>query len=176
MRRSRAGRHGRAAVSRELVYRSARPLARPVPQPAPRIIHNTVHQTVIHLHQTTHRHVFNRFTAAGGGTAELIVRQAPAPPPPEDGIDPSRPTLMAGKLLRVLSADSAQKVLQPFFYRIVQRFLEQEREIWRSRPSQNPPAAGSGLSGAEFQALVRSVMDAIDRRDRMNLLRRGGNA
>lgn len=176
MRRSCAGRHGRAAVSQELVYRSARPLARPVSRPAPRIIHNTVHQTIVHLHQTTHQHVFNRFTAAGNGITELIVRQAPAHPRPEDSIDPSRPTLMANKLLRVLSTESAQKILQPFFYRIVQHFLEQEREVWRSRPSQHPPAARYGLSGAEFQALVRSVTDAIDRRDRVSLLRRGGNA
>lgn len=176
MRRSRAGRHGRAAGSQELVYRSARPPARPIPQPAPQIIHNTVHQTVVHLHQATHQRVFNRFTAAGNGTTELIVRQAPAHPLPEDRIDPSRPTLMASRLLRVLSTESAQKVLEPFFCRMVQRILEREREVWRSRPSQHPPAAGSGLSGAEFQALVRSVTDAIDRRDRMNMLRRGGNA
>lgn len=176
MRRSRAGRHGRAALPQELVYRSVRPLARPIPQPAPRIIHNTVHQTVVHLHQTTHQHVFNRFTAAGNGTTELIVRQAPAHPLPEDSIDPSRPTLIASKLLRVLSTESAQKVLQPFFHRIVQQFLKQEREIRQSRPSQHPPAAGSGLSSAEFQALVRSVMDAIGRQRRLDMLRRGGNA
>lgn len=175
MRRSRAGRHGRTAVSQELVYRTVRPPARPVLRSAPRIIHNTVQQTIVHLHQTTHQRVVNRFTAAGGERAELIVRQAPPHPSPENSIDPSRPALMAGKLLRVLSTESAQKVLRPFFYRIVQNFLEQEREIRQSRPSQHPPAARSGLSGAEFQALVRSVTDAIDRRDRMNLLRRGGN-
>lgn len=176
MRRSRAGRHGRGGAAPELIYRSTVPLTRTIRPPAPRIIHNTVHQTVVHLHQTTHQHVLNRFTAAGNGITELIVRQAPAHPLPEDRIDASRPTLIAGKLLRVLSTDSAQKVLEPFFCRIVQRILEQEREVRQSRPSQTPPAAGSGLSGAEFQALVRNVMDAIDRRDRMNLLRRGGNA
>lgn len=157
------------------MYRRTRPPERPIPQPAPRIIHNTVHQTIVHLHQTKHQRVFNRFTAAGGERAELIVRQAPPPPSPENSIDPSRPTLMANKLLRVLSTESAQKVLQPFFYRIVQSFLEREREVQPGRPSQPPPAARPGLSGAEFQALVRSVTDAIDRRDRMNLLRRGGN-
>lgn len=149
---------------------------RTIRQPAPQIIHNTVHQTVVHLHQTTHRHVFNRFTAAGSGLS-LVVRQAPAHPAPEpDGIDPSRPTLIAGRLLRVLSTDSAQKVLQPFFCRIVQSLLEQEREIRQSRPPQNPPAVRYGLSGAEFQALVRSVTQAIDRRNRLDALRRGGTA
>ena len=143
-------------------------------QPAPQIIHNTVHQTVVHLHQTTHQHVFNRFTASGSGMTELIVRQAPAPPPPEDSIDLSRPTLMASRLLRVLSTDSAQKVLQPFFYRILQSFLEQEREIRQGRPDQPSPAVRHGLSSAEFQALVRSVTDAVNRRNRLNLLRRGG--
>ena len=176
MRRSRAGRHGRATVSQELVYRSARPLARPILQPAPQIIHNTVHQTIVHLHQTTHQRVSNRFIVTGGETAELIVRQAPPPLTPENSIDPSRPTLMAGRLLRVLSTDSAQKVLEPFFCRIVQRILEREREVRRIRPSQHPPAAGAGLSSAEFQALVRNVTDAIDRRDRVNMLRRGGHA
>ncbi len=175
LRRSRAGRHGHGGFAQELIYRSVAPLARPIRQPAPQIIHNTVHQTVVHLHQTTHQRVFNRFTAAGSGMTELIVRQAPAPPPPENGIDPSRPTLIAGRLLRVLSTDSAQKVLQPFFYRIVQNFLEQEREIRQSRPSQTPPAVRYGLSGAEFQALVRSVTDAVNRQSRLNLLRRGGN-
>lgn len=176
MRRSRAGRHGHGGTSQELIYRRTIPLTQTIRQPAPQIIHNTVRQTVVHLHQTTHQHVINRFAAAGNGITELIVRQAPAHPRPEDSIDPSRPTLMANKLLRVLSTESAQKILQPFFYRIVQHFLEQEREVWRSRPSQHPPAARSGLSGAEFQALVRSVTDAIDRRDRMNMLRRGGSA
>ena len=175
LRRSRAGRHGRGGSAQELIYRSAAPPAGPIRRPAAQIIHNTVHQTVVHLHQTTHQRVFNRFTAPGSGMTELIIRQAPAPPPPEDGIDPSRPTLIAGRLLRVLSTDSAQKVLQPFFYRIIQRFLEQEREIRQGRPSQAPPAVRYGLSGAEFQALVRSVADAVIRRDRLNLLRRGGN-
>ena len=176
MRRSRAGRHGHDGTSQELIYRSTVPLTRIVRQPAPQIVHNTVHQTVVHLHQTTYKHEFNRVAAAGNGITELIVRQAPSHPLPEDRIDPSRPTLIASKLLRVLSTDSAQKVLEPFFCRMVQRILEREREVWRSRPSQHPPAARSGLSGAEFQALVRSVTDVIDRRDRMNLLRRGGNA
>ena len=174
MRLSRAGRHSRSARHLELAHRTMRPPARPVPPPAPRIIQNTIHQTVVHLHQTTHQRVFNRFTAAGYGTAALIVRQAPAPPAPEDGIDPSRPTLIAHKLLRILSADSAQRVLQPFFYRIYQGFREQEREIWRSRPSPVPPAAVSGLSGAEFQALVRGVADALGRQSRLESLRRGG--
>ncbi len=43
------------------------------------------------------------------------------------------------------------------------------------RPSQPPPAVRHGLSGAEFQALVRSVTDAVNRQNRLNLLRRGGN-
>ena len=106
LRRSRAGRHGRGGSAQELIYRSAAPPAGPIRRPAAQIIHNTVHQTVVHLHQTTHQRVFNRFTATGSGMSELIVRQAPAPPPPEDGIDPSRPTLIAGRLLRVLSTDS----------------------------------------------------------------------
>lgn len=176
MRRSHAGRHGRGGASQGLIYRKTVPLARTIRQPAPQIVHNTVHQTVVHLHQTTYQHVHHRCTAAGSGITELIVRQAPAHPRPEDSIDPSRPTLVASKLLRVLSTESAQKILQPFFCRIVQHFLEQEREVWRSRPSQHPPAVRPGLSGAEFQALVRSVTDAIGRRDRMNMLRRGGNA
>lgn len=131
---------------------------------------------MIHLHQTTHQTVYNRLAAAGSGRTELIVRQAPVPPPPEDAIDPSRPTLVAGRLLRVLSTDSAQKVLQPFFYRIVQSFLKQEREVRQSRPSQAPPAVRGSLSGAEFQALVRSVTEAVHRQSRLELLRRGGEA
>ena len=174
MRLSRAGRHSRHARHLELAHRTMRPPARHVPPPAPRIIQNTVHQTVVHLHQTTHQRVFNHFTTAGYGTTALIVRQAPAPPAPEDGIDSSRPTLIARKLLRILSTDSAQRVLQPFFYRIYQGFREQEREIWHSRPSPVPPAAGAGLSGAEFQALVRGVADALGRQSRLESLRLGG--
>lgn len=170
---SRAGRRRWDARAPELVYRTARPLARTIQPPAPRIIQNTVHQTVVHLHQTTHQRVFNRVNHAGGGKAELIVRQTPAHPPREDGIDPSRPTLVASRLLRVLSTDSAQKVLQPYFYGIIQRFWKQEREIWQSRPSQAPPA-GFGLSGAEFQLLVQGVADALGRRSRLGTLRRGG--
>ena len=129
---------------------------------------------MVHLHQTTHQRVFNRITAAGYGAAALIVREAPAPSAPKDGIDPSRPTLIAHKLLRILSADSAQRVLQPFFYRIYQGFREQEREVWRNGPSPLPPPAGAGLSGAEFQALVRGVADALGRQSRLGSLRRGG--
>lgn len=175
MRLSRAGRHGRAEAAQELVYRKLRPLIPPIRPPVQRVIHNTVHQTVVHLHQTTHRHVVNHTAAAGSGAAELIVRQTLAPPAVEDHIDPSRPTLMASRLLRVLSADSAQKIFQPYFYRIIQSFLEQEREIRHSSSFQPPPAAGSGLSGAEFQALVRSVAEALDRQNRRNTLRMGGN-
>lgn len=170
---SRAGRHSRSGAAPELVYRISRPLTRPVRQPSPQIIHNTVHQTVIHLHQTARQRVFNRFTAAGNGTAALIVRQTPARPAPENAIDPSRPTLIASRLLRVLSADGAQKVLRPFFYRIFQSFLEQEREVWHSRPPQLPPAAAA-LSGSEFQSLVRSVTEAMNHQNRLNALRRGG--
>ncbi|MBD5148281.1 MAG: hypothetical protein HDT19_05825, partial [Oscillibacter sp.] len=132
MRRSLAGRHGRGGFSPELVYRSAVPPARPIRQPVPPIIHNTVHQTVVHLHQTTRRHVFNRFTAAGTGMAGLIIRQTPERPAPEDRMDPSRPTLIASRLLRLLSTESAQKALVPYFHSIVRNFLEQEREIWQS--------------------------------------------
>ena len=174
MRPSRAGRHSRGARSLELAHRNMRPPARPVPPSAPRIIQNTIHQTVVHLHQTTHQRVFNRITTAGYGAAALIVRQAPPTPAPKDGIDPSRPTLIAHKLLRILSTDSAQRVLQPFFYRIYQGFREQDREITHSRPAPAPPAAGGGLSDAEFQALVRGVADALGRQSRLGSLRRGG--
>lgn len=174
MRLSRAGRHGRSEAAQELVYRKLRPTIPPVQPPIQRIIHNTVHQTVVHLHQTTHRHVVNH-TAAGSGTAELIVRQTLAPPATEDRIDPSRPTLMASRLLRVLSTDSAQKIVQPYFYRIIQSFLEQEREIRHSSSFQNPSVVRSGLSSAEFQALVQSTAEALDRRNRRNTLRLGGN-
>lgn len=175
LRRSRAGRHGRGGTPPELIYRSVAAPARPVRQPAPQIIHNTIHQTVVHLHQTTQQRVFNQFTAAGTEAAELIVRQTPTLPAPEGGIDSSRPTLMAGRLLRILSTGSARKVLQPYFDRIVRDVLEQEREIWQSRPSQAPPAAAYGLSGAEFWALVRSVTEAVNRQNRLNGLRRGGD-
>lgn len=176
MRRSSAGRHGTGGGAPELIVRSMVPVTRIVRQSVPQIVHNTIRQTVVHLHQTTNRYRLDRSAPAGDGRTELIVRQAPAQPLPDERFDPSRPTLIANRLLRILSTDSAQKVLQPFFHRIVQNFLEQEREVRQAGPPQAPPPAVYGLSSAEFQSLVRSVTDAIRRQDRLDALRRGGDA
>ena len=159
--------------SQALVYRITRPLASPAPSPAPKIIHHITCQTVIHLHHAASRQIFNCSADTADRPAELIVRQAPMFPAQGDGVDPSRPTLMAQRLLRVLSADSAQSVFRPFFYSLFQSFQEQEKEKRQVGPVQPPPAADIGLSGWEFHALVRSVAAILSRDSRLEALRRG---
>lgn len=136
---SRAGRHRQNARFQELVYRNTRPLVQAVQPPAPRIIQNTVHQTVIHLHQTTHQHIQNRLSAArdGQGNTMLLVKQTAVPPAPDGAADESRPALAARKMLRILSTESARQMLRPFYRGMLQEFLAQEREEYRSKPAQS---------------------------------------
>jgi len=135
----RAGRRRPGTHAPELVYRNMRPLVQPTIQPpAPRIIQNTVHQTVVHLHQTTHQHILNRLSAAGGGREHttLLVQQTAMQPAPESAMDGSRPALAARRMLRILSAESARQTLRPFYRGMLQGLLEQEREAYRGKPAQ----------------------------------------
>lgn len=93
-------------------YRSTRPLVQPIRQSTTQIVRNTIQQTVLHLHKTA------AFTQTG--------RE----------IDPSRPAWTAQRLLRVLSMESARRTLQPFYRDMFRGFWTQEREAYRSRPSQ----------------------------------------
>jgi len=143
-------------------------MVRQVQPPAPRIIQNTVHQTVVHLHQTTHQHILNRLPAAGGGreVPMLIVRQT-APRPSDDGtIDSSRPALAARRMLRVLSADSAQRTLRPFYRGLFQEILDREREEYRSRPAQSLLLVQSVLGRHQtLTTLRRLYREASERLD-----------
>jgi len=154
---SRAGRHRQDLRVQELVYRHTRPLARPVPPPAPRIIQNTVHQTVVHLHQTTHQHILNRLSAAGDGrgSTTLLVRQTALPPPPDGAMDESRPALAARGLLRVLSTESAQRTLRPFYRELLQELLAREREEYRGKPARSLLLVQNILGRSQTLAVLR---------------------
>lgn len=134
----RAGRRRPGTRAPELVYRNMRPLVQPIQPPAPRIIQNTVHQTVVHLHQTTHQHILNRLSAAGGGREHttLLVQQTAMQPAPESAMDESRPALAARRMLRILSAESARQTLRPFYRGMLRELLDQEREAYRGKPAQ----------------------------------------
>lgn len=131
---SRAGRRARPL---ELVYRTARPPVQALRPPAPQIIRNTVHQTVVHLHQTTHRHI--RITAGAGGQnhTTVLVRQSAAAPAEERAMDPSRPGWTARRLLRILSTESARRITRPFYREMFRSFWEREREEHRGRPARS---------------------------------------
>ncbi len=136
----RAGRHSRTARSCELFYRRARPPQRPL-QPPPKIIHNTIHQTVVHLHPASHCHTQSRITVqtARHGRAALLVGRAPAAPAAGHGLDLSRPSRIARRLLRILSMESARRIMRPFYQDMFRRFWAREREARPGKPARFLP-------------------------------------
>lgn len=67
----------------------------------------------------------------------LLVKQAAVRPAPDGAADESRPALAARRMLRILSTESARQMLRPFYRGILQEFLAQEWEEYRSKPARS---------------------------------------
>ena len=166
MRRDSAlGRHSVLGRRIDLVHRRAR-AAPPAPAKPAQVIHNTVYQTVVHVHQTTLRHIRRQINAASylRQDAFLLVLPQPAARPGGDRLDPARPTRAAQTLLKIFSKESARREMRPFYNDVVRGVLREEQERYKSRPTRAISLIWNlfGQHNA-FRTLTRFYLGAVDK-------------
>ena len=157
--------HVRMGNTPSLIYRRIRAQYPPAPVAAKVIHHhNTIHQTVLHLHQVTHRHLYQqaRITNLLRQDAFLVVLAQQQPR--QDMMDPMRPTQSAQKIVHLFSMESAQRELRPFYSNVVRSVLLEEQERYKSRPSQAISLIWT-LFGRQhaFRTLTRFYMGAVEK-------------
>lgn len=160
--RSRAGRHTwqGSGVQLTVPVRREPPPSRPVT-----VVHTTVRQTVIQVCHTRNLQLFHRTEQIQALRSEAFVLMVqPFRREPAAGLDLSRPTFAAQRLLRVFSMESARRQLRPFYSSIVRSVLKEEQDRYRSRPAQAISLIWH-LFGRQqaFRTLTRFYLSAVEK-------------